>query len=251
MSDVGQKLVWWSSFGSPPELDLAREEALLAGAAGRAPQLFAFSWDKPALVLGYGQRDLAGLDLDLCRREHIRILRRCSGGTAVYQRSDLTLALVLSSAHPWAAGIKGLYRYFAETLQGSLSAFGVETKMLQEPRTGSRSPICFEGRGEETLLVEEKKVAGGAQVRRKEAVLVHAVVLFTLDASLQAALFKVGRDRIERAMAPLPARPLLSPRALAETFAAQLSFRLGYPIEAKGPPPLPAASSDARWIVVP
>jgi len=254
VSDQTQKLVWWSSFGAPPELDLAREEDILE-TIDSGPQLFTFSWMKPALVLGYGQRDLAGLDLDLCRREGIRVLRRCSGGTAVYQHLDLSLSLALPSVHPWAAGIKALYGHFAETLQESLAAFGLEARKPQESRPGSRSPICFEGRGDETLLVKDRKVAGGAQVRRKGAVLVHCVVLFTLDAELQAALFRVAKERIELAMAPLPSRPGLSPSALAERFATSLSNHLGCPLEAKGAPSLSAVAStrlhDPRWVLVP
>jgi lipoate-protein ligase A len=249
-----ETLRWWSSFGAPPELDLAREESLLEAAASR-PQLFTFSWEKPALVLGYGQRDLASLNLDLCRREGIRVLRRCSGGTAVYQRLDLSLSLALSSSHRWAAGIRALYGRFAGTLQESLGRFGLEAGRPPEPRTSSRTPICFEGRGDDTLLVEGRKVAGGAQARRKEAVLIHLVVLFALDAALQADLFNVPRDRIERAMAPLPPRPGLSPSAIAETFATCLSKRLECPLEAEGAPPSPAGAStrlhDPRWVLVP
>lgn len=250
-----QTLRWWSSFEALPELDLAREESLIEAAAS-GPQLFTFSWEKPALVLGYGQRDLAGLNLDLCRRKKIRVLRRCSGGTAVYQQSDLSLSLALPSSHPWATGIRALYGGFAETLQESLGRFGLDARRPPEPRVSSRTPICFEGRGDDTLLVEGRKVAGGAQVRRKEAVLIHLAVLFALDAALQADLFNVPRDRIERAMAPLPPRPGLSPPALAEAFATYLSKRLGCQLEAEAvPPPPPAVVSarlhDPRWVLMP
>lgn len=255
MTHETKKLAWWSSFGDLPELDLAREEGLLEAVRGGSPQLFTHSWDVPALVLGYAQRDLTGLNLELCRRLGIRVLRRCSGGTAVFHRGDLSISLSLPRAHPWAASIRTLYGQFLATLQESLESFGIEARRPPEPRAVSRSPICFEGRGDDTLLVGDRKVAGGAQVRRSESVLAHFAVLFALDAPLQAELFSVNRERIERAMAPLPATVGLSPITLAATFASHLSQRLECELEAKGTaPPAPAEIShrltDPRWVLV-
>jgi lipoate-protein ligase A len=255
MARETEKLAYWSSSGGRPELDLAREEGLLEAALGGSPQLFAYTWDVPALVLGYAQRDLTSLDLELCRRRGIRVLRRCSGGTAVFQQGDLSVTLALPRSHGWASGIRTLYGNALAALQESVLSFGIETRRSVGPHPSSRTPICFEGRGDETLLLGERKVVGGAQVRRGPGVLCHFVVLFHLDAPLQAEIFSVSRERIERAMAPLPPSPGLSPTTLADELARQLSRRLGCDIEAMGKaPPAPDASlkrlADPHWVLL-
>ena len=245
-------VAWWKSFDAAPDEDLAREEGLLEAAAGGSPQLFAFSWDRPALVLGYGQRDLSALDLEACRREGVLVLRRCTGGTAVFQRSDLSLSLALPSNHAWAGGIRGLYGRYLGCLQESLSSLGVEASRPAEDRAAPRSPICFEGRGEDSLMIGGKKVAGGAQARRRRSVLVHIVVLFSLDAEMQSRIFRVPRERIELAMAAVPARPALSRGTLAAAFAACLARHLGCSLDAKeAPPPLRADATPRSWLAAP
>jgi hypothetical protein len=74
-------------------------------------------------------------------------------------------------------------------------------------------------------------------VRRKDAVLVHLTALFTLDAVLQATVFKVPQGRILRALAKLPTRPGLDRETLARAFTGVLSDRLGLLLDERNGPP--------------
>lgn len=186
-----------------PFRDLALEEDLLRQAG--PPTLFLYSWPRPTVVLGCGQPD-RDLDLGFCQRAGIPVLRRSSGGTAIVHHDDLAVSLVLGRAHPWNRGIGDLYDRFLDVIQGTLWALGVPATRYEGPPSPSRprSPICFEGMGRETLLVGGRKAVGCAQARRRNAVLVHGVLLLHLDPDLQGAVFGVPPERILASLAPLP-----------------------------------------------
>jgi lipoate-protein ligase A len=180
---------------------------------------------------------LALIDLEACARLSIPVVRRCSGGTAVVQGRDLNLSLALPHGHPWASEIRALYGHCTDALQVTLARLGVRVQRPLPPFPRDRSRICFEGWGDETLLWGSRKVAGGAQVRRTGAVLVHLAVLFTLDAALQATVFKIPQGRILRALAKLPPRPGLDRETLAAAFAGTLAHRLGLVLDERPGPP--------------
>lgn len=250
-------LLFWASWSDPPAEDLAREECLLEEAAAGRPALYAYGWTRPALVLGYGQKAMEGIDLAWCESAGIPVVRRCTGGSGVFNDGDLSLSLALPADHPWAGSIHDLYAAFVNTIRRALSALGVEA-VPWRPEDGTprhRSPICFEDHLAESLLLDGRKILGCAQIRRRRAVLVHGTVLFRLDAAVQARIYGVEEARIARAMAPLPELEQLTPPALAETVAAFLAEAMGLSgAVPTGPPPLPDALrprlSDPRWVIL-
>lgn len=252
-------------FDADPVRDLAVEEALLRQDPGTPPCVYLYGWNRPVLVLGYGQ-PAETVDLDAARRLGVTVLRRVSGGTGVVHSRDLSVSLVLDADHPVARSIPGLYDRFLDMLTAALFTLGVA---VQRPGRGSRpngsprSPICFEELHGETLAIEGRKVVGCAQARRRNRVLVHGTILLGLDPDLQAALYRVDPERITLAMAalPLPAPhlPTLplgqdSRELLADALVAEASTLLGL---AASPAPLPDLppdlvdrGADLRWAPV-
>jgi lipoyl(octanoyl) transferase len=205
--DVLPPLLWFHSDGKDPGLDLAREEALLESAVG-SPFLLTWSWEKPVLVLGYAQ-GLEGIDPTFCRREGIPILRRCSGGTGVIHRGDLSASLALPPDHSWASGIRSLYQHFTEAFRELLAGIGVSGERPVPTPAGSRSrsPICFEDRLAETILSEGRKVLGCAQARRAAGILVHGTLLLSENSSLYSGVFHVPGERVRSALGPIRGVP--------------------------------------------
>mgnify|MGYP006286980579 CR=1 FL=1 len=212
---MGQaRLEVYRSTGSPAA-DLAFEEELLERVADGSPALLLTSWNGPVVVLGFSQ-PVADVDLRACRRRGIPVLRRSSGGTGVVHRQDWSAGLVLPRSHRWCTGgVIALYESFLGVLGPLLERFGATVRREPAPRRAARvrSPICFEDRLADTLLVGGRKAVGSAQVWRRRACLVHATVLLGLDAALYAELFRVQEERIREALAP----------ALAEVDPEELS----------------------------
>ena len=165
--------------------------------------VFLASWEEPAVVLGYAQKE-EEVDLEFCRAERMSVLRRLTGGTGVIHRGDLGVGVALPAEHPWAKGIVGLYGRFLDVLEPALRSLGSEVSRLAEPAHASRvrSPICFLDQLSDTLVVDGRKVVGCAQTRRGGAVLIHAAILLGLDVELYARVFGIEEDALRAGLAP-------------------------------------------------
>jgi lipoate-protein ligase A len=246
---------WWLAQGGDPVQDLAREELLLRAASETARPLgFICRWSRPVLVLGYAQ-GASTVDLAACRRLGVPVLRRATGGTGVLYDGDLALSLALPAEHPWAATIGGLYDAFVESIRSNLAEMGVSTERgTGRAPAGERSPICFEDHLAETLARSGRKLLGCAQVRRREAVLVHGALLLGVNTTLQAQIYGVSPARIEEILGRVPSEAYSSPEALARSLAEGLASRLGGgPVEFSPPPALTDAlvtrTSDPKWVI--
>jgi lipoate-protein ligase A len=242
------------SLPAPATLPPCIEEALIERGPGAEPTLFAYSWDSPALVLGYGQT-ADEIDLAACRTDGVTVLRRRTGGTGVYVNGDLGLSLALPPEHPWARDLGTLYDRFLDALVEALAAVGQPALRVSGlAGTAPRTPLCFEGQLRESLLVGGRKAVGCAQMRRRGGVLVHATLLLHLDARAQARAFGMPVARIEAALAPLTIAAREPVRLVAEV-ARALSRALGLPLVERPLPPVPTAAAaryaESRWCPVP
>ncbi len=249
-------LGFWAGWDDGGWRHLASEEVLLERATAGEPCLFAYTFVRPTLVLGYGQSPSPGIDLDACREQGVRVLRRMTGGTGVLYTGDLALSLALPSGLPWSRSIASLYEGFVGAIQAGLASTGVHTERARaDPKaSGLRSPICFEGRSAETLLLGGRKLLGCAQSRRREAVLVHGALLLGLDSGLQSRVYGVPQERIEALLGHVPKRSGRTAPELANAIAEAVAAGLGEPPPIpEPPPPLPASllgrHNDPKWVI--
>jgi lipoate-protein ligase A len=238
----------------PPLEDLAREAWLMERAAEGRTSVFVTSWEAPVVVLGYAQKSEEAA-LDFCRAEGMPVLRRLTGGTGVIHRGDLGVGLAIPMQHPFATGIVGLYGRFLDVLGPALRSLGSDVSRLADPARASRvrSPVCFLDQLSDTLVVDGKKVVGCAQTRRGGAVLIHAAILFGLDAELYARVFGVDADEIRSGLAP--ALPGADWRQVGDAVVDVLSDALGMEARSRPLEPVPeeflVPYQTPRWSPVP
>jgi lipoate-protein ligase A len=148
-----------------PRENLALEEAILrAVGEGREPPTLRL-WRNPrCVVIGRGQDPEAEVDLAAARKLGIPVVRRPSGGGAVYHHpGNLNFSLFLPLTGRWRSAA-GSRAYLASLLADSLSRrFG----LLAEARAGD-------------VYVRGMKVSGSAQLRRR-ALLHHGTLLLWPD----------------------------------------------------------------------
>ncbi len=209
-----------------PTACLHQEEEILDQAAGGTPVLLLWTGGAPAVILGHGQPD-GDVDREACRELGLPVLRRITGGTGVIHDGDLAVSLALPSGHPWSRGILALYGRFLDVLAAVLAARGarVERPVAPAHATRVRSPICFEDRLAETLLVDGRKCVGCAQARRARSVLVHGAVLLGPDPGLYARVFRADGARVAAALGP--ALQGVAAAELFEPLAAAFSEAVG------------------------
>jgi len=154
---------------------MAIDEALLDDAS-RTGMAFLrlYRFDPPCW--SFGRNDPA------VEREEIAIVRRPTGGRAVWHEHEVTYAV----AAPIAAfgRLRDAYRAIHERLATALRSLGADVTLAADRPTrplGDRPHACFAETVGGEVLVGGRKVVGSAQVRRGAAFLQHGSIL--LDGS--------------------------------------------------------------------
>ena len=154
-----------------PEHNLALDDALLewVNETQLSPILRLWEPLSPFVVLGRSRRIKAEVSIDSCLKDNVPILRRQSGGGTILQTSGcLNFCLVFPiTTHPDLAFIKSTATFVLKK----------HIKMLQNilPKLTIK--------GTSDLTIDNKKIAGHAQRRLKNAVLFHGS--FLLDVNLE------------------------------------------------------------------
>lgn len=189
-SDLENKPICWVL---PYERDsgpanMALDHALLdRGREGGSDAFFRlYGWTVPTLSLGYFQAYGA------IRPEWIEggvaVVRRLTGGGAIWHDRELTYCLVLPKNHPRARPSSALYQIVHGAIAEALGSLGVGVDQIPEgrPRSGTldRRFLCFSDPCEYDLTAGGAKVTGSAQRRRDGAVLQHGSILLAASPGL-------------------------------------------------------------------
>ncbi len=185
--------------------NMAIDEALFrsAGAAAHpVPTLRFFGWNPPAVSLGYFQDAMKEVNLSYCREHGIDVVRRPTGGKAVFHDREVTYALVAREDHPlFPRGILGTYRVIGSAILTALSRLGVEAEMTADGRShapGGLEAFCFSVPSQYELLVKGRKICGSAQTRSKGAFLQHGSILLDFDPERTAAALLNPAEKAEQ-----------------------------------------------------
>ncbi len=196
------------TLGSGP-WNMAVDEAVLASvAAGRSPVTFRlYGWSRPCVSVGCVQ-PVADLNLAACAREDLPLVRRASGGTAVLHESAIAYSVALPSGHALAVpDVVESYRRFGPPVLGALRRLGIEGEVIPPERAhrsgrreGLGSTACFAALVPYEVVQRGRKLVGNSQLRRRGAVLHHAMLPLEFDAGRFAGLLRVEspeeRDRL-------------------------------------------------------
>lgn len=160
--------------------NMALDEALLDAVADdpSAAVLRTYDWTAPTLSLGYFQRWADALADP--RWRDAPIVRRPTGGGAIWHDRELTYAVVVPGDHPLARPNTELYHAVHEAIADLLRSQGLAADRLGAEATpdGARRPfLCFSDRDPADIVAGGVKVVGSAQRRRAGAVLQHGAVL--------------------------------------------------------------------------
>ncbi|MFZ0427244.1 MAG: lipoate--protein ligase family protein [Acidobacteriota bacterium] len=154
-----------------------------------------YRWDPPTASIGRHQTPESALALDVCVLEGVPVVRRPTGGRAVFHdSSELTYSVVSNSTMlAGAGGITETYRRIAAVLRAGLKAVGAETRLARVGASGrdagpERRQPCFASASRHELLWSGRKIAGSAQCRLRKAVLQHGSIPVTIDYARMARI---------------------------------------------------------------
>jgi lipoyl(octanoyl) transferase len=153
--------------------NMALDEALLHEAPRlRQPVLRFYAWTEPAASFGYFQHYT-----DIERATHLRpLVRRPTGGGLVPHDADWTYSLAFPPIDAWyALSAIESYRRVHEWIQAALSRIGVSAQLA--PACSRSVPgQCFQGYEKHDVLWRGRKIAGAAQRRTRDGLLIQGSV---------------------------------------------------------------------------
>jgi len=159
-------------------------DTYLATMESPQPVIRFYQWQPFALSLGYHQSPET-IDFQRCRQEGIDIVRRPTGGRAVFHAEELTYAVIFPLDSPFAAGsTQTVHNRISQALADGISDIGVncslsgKTDNLREHYTTSVDRnLCFSSQTKHEIQIEEKKLVGSAQRKFSRAILQHGSIL--------------------------------------------------------------------------
>jgi lipoate-protein ligase A len=169
----GEGMNFFSTAPAPAAWNMALDEALLLSAASiREPVFRTYSWSEPAATFGYFQKYA-----EIAAWTELRpLVRRPTGGGLVPHDADWTYSLALPPNDAWYE-LRAVESYLKlhEWLAAALRAVGVPAELAavaQKEIPGQ----CFAGAEQFDVLVNGKKVAGAAQRRTRDGMLIQGSV---------------------------------------------------------------------------
>lgn len=178
--------------------NMACDEAMMQGLVeGKCPPTLRFyQWHPAAISLGYFQRIEKELDLDLCRRKGIQVVRRLTGGRAVLHAAEVTYSIVIRETDPGISdSVTQAYLFFSRAIVAGFSSLGITAELSPVMRTNrmavnAQSAACFDAPSSYEILVQSKKAVGSAQVRKNGVLLQHGSIVLEFQPDAVAELMR-------------------------------------------------------------
>ncbi|MGC9398049.1 MAG: lipoate--protein ligase [Anaerolineae bacterium] len=159
-----------------PRMNLAIEEHLLRHFEGD-DEILLFYINEPSIIIGRNQNTLEEINEAYVREHNIHVVRRLSGGGAVYH--DLG-NLNFSFITPYKKGTPQDFEHFTRPVIRVLREMGVEAELS----------------GRNDILVQGRKISGNAQYRTADRMFSHGTLLFDTNLRDVVESLNVSQSKI-------------------------------------------------------
>jgi len=158
------------------------------------PVLRFYAWNPPAVSIGYNQK-IDYFNKNVFEKLGIDLVRRPTGGRAVYHDKEITYSIIISSkSELYKLGIHQLYYKISAALSAGLKYSGIEAK-IERNRAGNGSinrkkTDCFSSTARFEIKYKGKKIVGSAQRRMSSGILQHGSIILKNQQNILPVLFK-------------------------------------------------------------
>jgi lipoate---protein ligase len=178
---------WRFIRGEPyePALQMAVDEVLAeqVGAGERPPTLRVWEWASNAVIIGSFQSVRNEVDLEGAQKHDVNVVRRISGGGAMFVEPGNTITYSLYVPESLVSGLSFIdsYAFLDDWVVGALNDLGIEA--TYQPINDITSP--------------SGKIAGAAQKRLAGGVVLHHVTMaYDIDAAKMLEVLRIGREKL-------------------------------------------------------
>ncbi|WP_110685643.1 lipoate--protein ligase family protein [Salinicola aestuarinus] len=167
-----------------PALHMALDEVLTreVAAGRRGPTLRVWEWDRAAIIIGVFQSLANEVDGDAAAAEGIEVVRRISGGGAMFVEpgNTITWSLIVPESLVQGLSFVESYAFLDDWVIQALGDMGINAWYV--PINDITSP--------------GGKIAGAAQKRLGGAVLHHVTMAYDIDADKLTRVLRIGREKL-------------------------------------------------------
>ncbi len=161
-----------------PQINLAIEEYVLRTMDIDEDSFLLFYINEPSIIIGKNQNTIEEIDTDFVEENGIKIVRRLSGGGAVYHDlGNLNYSFITKDDGESFRNFKK----FTEPVVDALAKMGVKAELI----------------GRNDLLVEGRKISGNAQFATQGRMFSHGTLMFDTEIDTVVSALKVRKDKIE------------------------------------------------------
>ncbi len=166
-------------------MNMAIDEAICRlRSQGKSPNTIRlYRWKPSAVSIGYFQILEQEVDVKACRRLGVDIVRRMTGGGAVYHsyEGEVTYSVIVNQDHPRIPrDILTSYELICSGIVMAMEDLGIKANF---------KPI-------NDIDVNGKKISGNAQTRRWNVVVQHGTILLDADIRTMFTVLKVSKEKI-------------------------------------------------------
>ncbi|NCP72111.1 lipoate--protein ligase family protein [archaeon] len=164
---------------------MASEEAIMSSVRDKSslPTLRFYSWNKPAVSLGFFQEAKKELNLEECSKNNIEIFRRITGGGAVYKSPlyEINYSLIIrEDDFCIPKDVEKSYALICSGIIAGLRKLGFETTF---------KPV-------NDILLNNKKISGNAQTRVDNVILHHGTILLKPECEIMFKYLKIDDKKL-------------------------------------------------------
>ena len=167
-----------------PLLNMALDEVLTerVGTGAREPTLRIWGWSAPCVVLGRFQSVRNEVDEVAAARHGVEIVRRISGGGAMFIEPEGAITWSLYAPESLTRGMTFAesYRFFDTWVVDALRELGIDAWY---------APL-------NDITSAAGKIGGAAQARRGGAVLHHTTMAYDMNLPLMASILRIGKEKL-------------------------------------------------------
>jgi lipoate---protein ligase len=149
---------------------IARKENKIANT------LHFYQRNPPAISLGRSKKIFEDIDTEECKKNNIAILRRTTGGGTIFtDKGCLIYSLIFDKNDVVVSNHQDLFSFVCNSIVSALQKKNINTT-YKPPND---------------ILLNNKKISGSAQIKKKDIILIHGTLLVNTDILL---LFKVLKN---------------------------------------------------------
>ncbi len=163
-----------------------------------------YGWKPYGVSIGVSQQKERVCNVDYCKNNGIEIVKRVTGGGAVYHKNDITYMLSCPLDFFEEKSVLGVYRKIAQILLAIFKFLKIECdfagKVQKELRVeGMKNGVaCFLLPSDYEIIVKGKKVVGNALRIEKNRILQHGSIAFDFDYKETAIVLNTSEEKLRQ-----------------------------------------------------